>query len=247
MEGKDMLKAGLAGLTAIGAFIALTELFSKKPVPAVDKSPAKARAPLSCPIIIAPATGIITGDDTHRVQGCLREATGPVDLLIHAYGGYCAAVDPIVHALKEYKGGRIHAHIPYFAFSGGTMIALAAKKIIMGEGAVLGPVDPQMAGFAAADLLKLQQLKSADTMDDVTHLMAMTAGKAYEETRKLVATLVRTPEALERLTSGQSSHANPISFAEALALQLPVERGIPEAYYKLLNGRLKRPKLLWEL
>ncbi len=242
-----MLKAGMAGLTAIGAFIALTELFSKKPKPSDEKPPVKARQPLSCPIIIAPPNGIITGDDTHRVQGMLREAYGPVDIVIHCYGGYCAAVDPIVHAIKEYTIGRVHAHVPYFAFSGGTMIALATKKIIMGDGAVLGPVDPQMAGFAAVDLMRLHTVKSGDAIDDVSHLMAMTAGKAYNETRELVATMVKTPEALERLTSGQSSHGNPIPFAEAKALQLPVDRGVPEAYYKLLNGRLKKPKLLWEI
>ncbi len=234
---------GLAGLGMAGVFFALQELFSSRsnaPAPVPQKLPAAG------PIIIVPPRGIITGDDTHKVLACLRSSTGPVDLLIHAYGGYLAAVDPIVHAVREYDRGRVRACIPAFAFSGGTMVAIAADQILLGEGAVLGPVDPQIGGFAAADLIRLSQRKTADAIDDQTLLMADLAAKAYEETRLLVSQLVPA-QAVERLTSGATSHANPITFTEAKALGLPVAQGVPEQYHRLLDGRLKRPKILWEL
>jgi len=242
MSKREYLYAGLAGLGMLGMFLSLKNMFP--PVPATE-GPKRRLA--SGPIVIAPARGLISGEDTHRVQAKLRASTGPVDLVIHAYGGYVVAVDSIIHALRAYKGGRIHAYIPYYAFSGGTMIALAANKIIMGQGAVLGPVDPQLAGFAAADLMQLTEQKSIDQVDDQFVLMGDLARKTYKETRELVAQLVKSQAAFERLTSGTSSHANPIPFAEALQLQLPVEEGVPEQYYRLLDGRLKLPQFLFDL
>ena len=245
MEVKKVLKASIAGLSAMAAFVALNELLSSgsssSPKPELAK-----RLPLGGPILIAPASGVITGEETQCVLDRLHDATGPVDLLLHAYGGYCAAVDPIVLALKNYRGGKIRAHVPYFAFSGATMIALGAHTIHMGDGAVLGPVDPQLGGCAAADLVPLAKVKRPETIDDLTHLLVMRAAKAYTETRTLVATLVSTQEALDRLTSGLTSHGHPITFGEASALQLPVWEGVPETYYKLLRGRRKKRELrLW--
>lgn len=246
MEVKKVIKAGLAGLSAMAAFIALNELISSGST-SLPKTEETKRLPLGGPILIAPTSGVITGEETQCVLDRLHDATGPIDLLLHAYGGYCAAVDPIVLALKSYRGGKVRAHVPYFAFSGATMIALGAHKIHMGDGAVLGPVDPQLGGFAAADLMQLAKVKRPENIDDLTHLLTMRAAKAYAETRALVATLVSTQEALDRLTSGLTSHGHPITFGEASALQLPVEQGVPETYYKLLNGRLKKPKLMLRL
>lgn len=244
-ERPKYLYLGLAGLGMAGAFFALQEMFGSSAKPVAEPSTKKLAA--TGPIVIAPPKGLITGEDTHRVQAKLREATGPVDMVIHAYGGFLAAVDPIVHAVKSYNRGKVRAFVPYFAYSGGTMVALAADQIGMGEGAVLGPVDPQISGFAAADLIGLSNRKSADAIDDAFVLMAGLAEKTYNETRTLVEQLVKSRAALDRLTSGSTSHAKPITFAEAKTLQLPVSEGVPEAYYRLLEGRLKRPRILWEL
>ena len=39
-------------------------------------------------------------------------------------------------------------YVPVYAMSGGTLIALAADEIVLGEFSVLGPIDPQIAGLA---------------------------------------------------------------------------------------------------
>jgi ClpP class serine protease len=43
--------------------------------------------------------------------------------------------------------------------SGVTLIALAANEIVMGDNAVLGPVDPQLGEYPTASLVKLVQTK----------------------------------------------------------------------------------------
>jgi Serine dehydrogenase proteinase len=42
------------------------------------------------------------------------------------------------------KEGKVTAFVPHYAMSGGTLIALAADEMVMSDGAVLGPVDPQL-------------------------------------------------------------------------------------------------------
>jgi ClpP class serine protease len=43
--------------------------------------------------------------------------------------------------------------VRHYAMSGGTLIALAADRILMAESAVLGPVDPQIGKHATASVL----------------------------------------------------------------------------------------------
>lgn len=64
-------------------------------------------------------------------------------LLLHTPGGVVTAVETIVGYLHK-KFQDITAVVPVYAMSGGTMIALASNKIVMGKQSQLGPIDPQM-------------------------------------------------------------------------------------------------------
>ena len=64
-------------------------------------------------------------------------------LLLHTPGGLTNAAETIVEYLYQ-KFEYIEVIIPTFAMSAGTMISLAANKIIMGRQSQLGPIDPQM-------------------------------------------------------------------------------------------------------
>jgi ClpP class serine protease len=48
--------------------------------------------------------------------------------------------------------------------SGGTLIALAADEIVLGEFSVLGPIDPQILGLSATSIVKARDAKSADSV-----------------------------------------------------------------------------------
>jgi len=54
------------------------------------------------------------------------------------------------------------------ALVGGTLIALAANKIVMSNHAVLGPIHPQLGQFPAALLVKMVEQKPISEIDDET-------------------------------------------------------------------------------
>jgi enoyl-CoA hydratase/carnithine racemase len=72
-----------------------------------------------------------------------------LDLLLHTPGGDMAATESIIDYLRLMFGANIRAIVPQIAMSGGTMIALACKEIVMGKHSNLGPIDPQFGGVAA--------------------------------------------------------------------------------------------------
>lgn len=64
-------------------------------------------------------------------------------LVLHTPGGVTTAAQTIVSYLLS-KFRHITVVVPVFAMSAGTMISLAADRIIMGRQSQLGPIDPQM-------------------------------------------------------------------------------------------------------
>jgi ATP-dependent protease ClpP protease subunit len=72
-----------------------------------------------------------------------------LDLVLHTPGGDMAATESLVDYLRQMFGKNIRAIVPQIAMSGGTMIALACREIIMGKHSNLGPIDPQFSGIPA--------------------------------------------------------------------------------------------------
>jgi ATP-dependent protease ClpP protease subunit len=72
-----------------------------------------------------------------------------LDLILHTPGGDMAATESLIDYLRQMFADDIRAIVPQIAMSGGTMIALACKQIIMGKHSNLGPIDPQFSGIAA--------------------------------------------------------------------------------------------------
>lgn len=68
-----------------------------------------------------------------------------IDLLLHTGGGDINAAEKIVFMLRTAVGKENHLRVivPDFAKSAGTLIALAADKILMSDSSELGPIDPQ--------------------------------------------------------------------------------------------------------
>ncbi|MSP38994.1 MAG: hypothetical protein EXR70_10940 [Deltaproteobacteria bacterium] len=64
-------------------------------------------------------------------------------LILHTPGGITNAAESVV-AYLDSKFDQIEVIIPTFAMSAGTMISLAAEKIVMGRQSQLGPIDPQI-------------------------------------------------------------------------------------------------------
>jgi ATP-dependent protease ClpP protease subunit len=76
-----------------------------------------------------------------------------LDLFLHTPGGSAAVAECIVNYLRKLFSDDIRAIVPQLAMSAGTMIALSCKEIVMGKQSSLGPIDPQINGIAAEDIL----------------------------------------------------------------------------------------------
>lgn len=72
-----------------------------------------------------------------------------LDLVLHTPGGELAATESLVDYLRSMFHGDIRVIVPQLAMSAGTMIACAAREIIMGKQSSLGPIDPQLDGIPA--------------------------------------------------------------------------------------------------
>ena len=98
----------------------------------------------------------INDDDKNGFMTVIHEMDRELglDLVLHTPGGDSAATESIVDYLRSMFGTNIRAIIPQLAMSGGTMIACACKKILMGRQSSLGPIDPQFRGIPAHGLVE---------------------------------------------------------------------------------------------
>ncbi|MGE5174409.1 MAG: SDH family Clp fold serine proteinase [Betaproteobacteria bacterium] len=165
----------------------------------------------------------------------------PIDLILHTPGGLVLASYQIAHAIKG-RPGKVTVHVPHYAMSGGTLIALAANQIVMGDHAVLGPVDPQIDEYPASSLVKLVQTKPASEIDDRTWLLADIGKKAIDQLRDQVTALLadnfpkeKADELAVKLSEGRWTPDFPITFEVAKDLGLPVNKGVPDELYQLMS------------
>lgn len=170
----------------------------------------------------------------------LTDENVPIDLVLHTPGGLVLASLQIARAVKAHKA-KVTVHVPHYAMSGGTLIALAADEIVMDCHAVLGPVDPQLGEYPAASLVKVVQSKDINEVDDKTLILADVADKALRQIRAEVLELLeekmprdQAETLAEKLTQGTWTHDHPISLQEAKELGLPVRGDMPAEFYQLM-------------
>lgn len=82
------------------------------------------------------------------------ETSKGLDLLLHTPGGSPTAAESIVNYLRKFFDENIRVIVPHLAMSAGTMIACSAKDIIMGKQSSLGPIDPQINGVPAYNIIR---------------------------------------------------------------------------------------------
>lgn len=77
-----------------------------------------------------------------------------LDLILHTPGGDVAATEQIIKYLNMVFQDDIRAIVPQMAMSGGSLIAVSCKSIMMGKESSLGPFDPQLGGVACQSMIK---------------------------------------------------------------------------------------------
>lgn len=87
-----------------------------------------------------------------------------LDIILNTTGGSLTAAEMICNALINHKG-QTNVFIPDYAFSAGSIIALACDKIYLEKNAVMSQVDPQMGyGMSASSILEF-----TDSYQNITH------------------------------------------------------------------------------
>ncbi|WP_297421435.1 ATP-dependent Clp protease proteolytic subunit [Thermococcus sp.] len=185
----------------------------------------------------------ISVEDSEEVLRAIRSAPKdkPIDLILHTPGGLVLAATQIAKALKDHPA-ETRVIVPHYAMSGGTLIALAADKIIMDPHAVLGPVDPQLGQYPAPSIVRAVEKKGTEKVDDQTLILADVAEKAIKQVRDLVYSLLKdrygeekAKELAQILTEGRWTHDYPITVEHAKELGLHVETDVPQEVYALMN------------
>jgi ClpP class serine protease len=197
-------------------------------------------------------------EDSEAVLRAIR-MTPPemkIDLVLHTPGGLVLAAEQIACALKRHKG-KVTVFIPHYAMSGGTLIAMAAREIIMDPNAVLGPVDPQLGGqhgyYPAVSILKALEQPNPNR-DDQTLILGDVARKAIDQVYQTVYTLLlehntpeKSSEIAKMLSEGRWTHDYPIDFEQAKEMGLPVNDQIFKEVYDLMElypqSGLRRPSV----
>jgi ClpP class serine protease len=121
-------------------------------------------------------------EDAQTIIAAIKETPDdvPIDLVIHTPGGLVLAAMQIARAVEAHKA-KVTVYVPVYAMSGGTLIALAADEIVLGEFSVLGPIDPQIAGLPAASIVKARDSKPIEGVFDLTLVLADVGEKALAQ------------------------------------------------------------------
>lgn len=157
-----------------------------------------------------------------------------IDLILHTGGGLGTAGYQIAQALKSHRG-RVTVFVPYFAYSAGTIISLAADEIVMSPDAVLGPIDAQLGGVPVTAFLSLLRYKPASRIqaDNLAIALEAQANIEAEHNNSVALMLPRYRRSIadrivRRLNDGALTHGYPVSFAEASQLGLRVSSDMPD-------------------
>lgn len=191
-------------------------------------------------------------EDTEHVLMRIRQTSEDVDLILHTPGGFVLASEMIAMAVKNHPA-KVTVIIPFYAMSGGTLIALAADEIMMEKDSVLGPVDPQIGGMPTGALISLPEKKPVETISDEYIMLSEEARKSLIRVQKMVLWLLedkmdteKAEKLAEFLTGGYMTHDTPIIFDVAKSFGLNVKQGVPGKVYDLFRtfefGACSRPQ-----
>lgn len=207
-------------------------------------------------ILGVPVFRYIDINDAELIIQAIRDTPidQPIDLVLHTPGGLALPSVQIARAIARRKAP-VRALIPHYAMSGGTLIALAADEIIMSEHAILGPVDPEFDGYAAASILRAVEQKSVQFVGDDTLILADQAKMAIKQVADFIYELVsermseHDAKALAHaLAEGLWTHDFGFTPEIATQLGLPVSTDIPDEIIQLLalysQPLRQRPTLL---
>jgi ClpP class serine protease len=190
-----------------------------------------------------PVSRMIDLEDAQLIIPAIQQTPPdrPIDLILHTPGGMLLAAMQIARALKAHPA-RVTVHVPVYAMSGGTLLALAADEIVMDDFSVLGPIDPQIVGLPAASLIEVKNQKPIAQINDLTLVFAGVSEKALKQVKSGALELIgddlpieKATTLVDKLAGGQWTHDYALTAKEASELGLNVKSGIPASIMELMR------------
>lgn len=192
-------------------------------------------------------------EDIERVLMEIRETPRgtPLDLILHIPDAVNFASNLIAMGLKHHQGKKT-VIVPYYAMSGGTMVALAADEVLMERYSILGPVNPVLDGMPSAGWMAVSKTKPINAISDRTLVMSDVGAMLTQNAKDFVRWLLRdtlgddqAAKVAEFLAGGYLASETPITLDVVKALGINAKEGVPELVYRLFESfefsGLKRP------
>jgi ClpP class serine protease len=182
-------------------------------------------------------------EDAQTIIAAIKETPKdrPIDLIIHTPGGLVLAAMQIARAVEAHPA-KVSVYVPVYAMSGGTLIALAADEIMLGEFSMLGPIDPQLLGLPAASIVAARDAKPIDKVFDLTLVLADVSEKALAQVKRGAVELMtprmdkaKAKKIAEKLAGGHWTHDYALTAEEASSIGLPVKVDMPKQILNLMK------------
>lgn len=190
-----------------------------------------------------PVSRMIDLEDAQQIIPAIQATPPgtPIDLILHTPGGMVMAAMQIARALKAHPS-HVTVHVPVYAMSGGTLLALAADEIVMDTFSVLGPIDPQIAGIPAASIVAAKNEKPISEVNDLTLVFADMSEKALKQVKAGALEIIgddmpkeQATSLVEKLAGGTWTHDYALTADEARSLGLKIKSGISPSVLDLMR------------
>jgi hypothetical protein len=165
----------------------------------------------------------------------------PLDIVLHTPGGVSFHGWQIARALKAHRG-RKTVFVPYFAWSAGTIIALAADEIVMSDHAALGPIYTQYNNVPVSAWISVLKQKPRKKIDDLTLFLAERSARLMRDDHAKARELMKgvyAPRVAERivrtLNDGTLTHGYPVTFQAARKLGPKVTNAMPDEPVQIVH------------
>ena len=167
--------------------------------------------------------------------------TAKLDVILHSFGGGFLAVQQIARAIKAHKGDTT-VFVPHYAQHLSTLIALAAKNIVLGPNAALSFIEPD-----DQVLTSVLNQKGAHRVSDLTVMRLHMEKNWCREAREFVCELEHNAghaghcSLAMQLVGGKRSPWDPMTPKLARSLGLPISTSMPAEVYELIRACRSNP------
>lgn len=175
---------------------------------------------------------MITQKTMLDINKAFRKFDGkPFDLILHTPGGEVFSSMFISRMLKSYKG-EIRSFVPFYAMSGGSLLALSGNDIYLSKNGCIGCIDPQVGMLwnygSASSWNRIMKVKG-NKANDSSISMAFLGSQCTKTIKNYLIELLDDKMSkkenrffAEFLTSGKVEHIYPLGINELREFGLDV-------------------------